>query len=411
MNSRTAHSWRRNISALLAVVAACASTPAAAQLVDPEDPPEDPARTDPSVEWRFGVRGVTSVSGTLQEDLGTSASFDVSDSLVFVRPRAPLTFLPDLRGGALFGLTFPDAYEQPGALLVADANVFLEHRWFVFRLGRGRIKSHIIPTPALRDDDLLRFAETQNPFSRGESTADHQYGNVADVSLWPTPTVSVDVHLENLSSGVLAPEALAAFEPNSLGVTVGYRAIPAQTTLSVIRQLGIGANAYRLDLPEAPFAFDAVAGSWLNLLVDPVHTVDWRAQVSWAVGVPGADPTTPTGSFRAASVSSFTSVGYTYRRSLLPTVRANVAGGYRRYLEGGADQLSVLGNVFYALGQNVDVGLQYQYRLADAALPRIFGEEQSHTFKIILIGTFEALLNPLFDDRASPLNTDNGYLP
>lgn len=398
-------------NALIASFALLCATHASAQLVDPEDPPEDPARTDPSLEWLFGVRGVTSVSGTLHEDEGTSAAFDFSDSLLYVRPRVPLTLLPDLRAGALFALTFPDAYEQPGTLFVADANTFLEHRWGFLRLGRARIKSHIVPTPALRDDDLIRFAETQNPFSSGESTADHQYGNVLDVTLWPTPSLYADIHLENLSRGVLEPESLVAFEPNSLGVTLGYRSMPSETTLSIVRQLGIGANAYRVQLPEAQLTFDALAGSWLNLIVDPVHVVDWRAQVIYAYGVPGADASTATGSFRASSVSSFSSIGYTYRRSLLSTFRANVAGGYRRYLAQDADQLSVLGNVFYALGQSVDVGLQYQYRLADVGLPRIFGEDQVHSLKVILVGTFETLVNPLFDDRASPLNSESGYLP
>ena len=182
------------------------------------------------------------------------------------------------------------------------------------------------------------------------------------------------------------------------------------TTLSVVRQLGVGANAYNVDLPERKWIFDVLAGSWLNLIVDPIHTVDWRAQVTYANGAPGADPTTPTGSFRARSVSGFSSIGYTYRRSLLPTFRANVGGGYRQYLDRDSDQMSVLGNVFWALGQTVEVGAQYQYRQADGSLPRIFGEDQVHSVKLFIVGTFETVVNPLFDDRASLLNTESGYV-
>lgn len=73
--------------------------------------------------------------------------------------------------------------------------------------------------------------------------------------------------------------------------------------------------------------------------------------------------------------------------------------------------MSVLGNAFYALGQSVEVGVQYQYRRADNSLPRIFGESQVHSIKLAIIGTFETVVNPLFDNRASLLNTESGYLP
>ena len=401
----------RTAALLLVLAFVCSAPHAAAQQIDPEDAPEDPARTEPWIEWALGLRAVTSVGVAKHERRGTRTAFDFSDSLLYLRPRVPLTVERGVRAGALFALTFPDAYERPGTLFVGDAHIFLESRWAFFRLGRGRLKSDIVPTPALRDDDLIRFEEVQNPFSDGSSTADHQYGNVADLTLWPTPKFYGDLHAENLSNNVIGSDRLAAFELNSLGLTLGYVQVPAETTLSVVRRLGIGTNFYHVNLDERELMFDVLAGSWLNLLVDPVHTVDWRAQVAYSDGVPGADPTTPNGSFRARSVSGFSSVGYTYRRSLLPTFRTNIAAGYRRYLRQDLDQLSLLGNAAYALGKTVDVGLQYQYRHADAGLPRIFGEDQRHSVKLFLTGTFETLVNPLFDDRASLLNTESGYLP
>lgn len=398
-------------SRLIAVVLGCAAGQAAAQQIDPEQPPPDPALSGPWVEWSFGAGVVTSVDFAAFEGRNAQAAFNFSDSVIYLRPRVPLTVARDLRAGALFAFAFPDAYERPGALLIADAHVTLENRWAFFRLGRGRLKSHIIPAPALRDDDLIRFAEAQNPFSDGASTADHQFGNIADLTLWPTPRLYADIHLENLSNAVLGLDSLASFAPNSVGVTLGYRQLPAMTTLSVVRQVGVGANAYRVALPERGWIFDVLAGGWLNLIVDPVHTVDLRAQVIYADGAPGADPTTPNGSFRARNLAAFTSLGYTYRRSLLPTLRANAAAGYRRYLDQGADQLSVLGNVSWALGLGVEVGVQYQYRKAAGGLPRIFGEDQTHAVKVFITGTFETVVNPLFDDRASLLNTESGYLP
>lgn len=398
-------------SVLIALSFVAATRVSFGQQIDPEDVPEDPARTPPALEWSLGLRAVTSVAAVNHKNRGTRSEFDFSDSLLYIRPRVPLTISRDLRAGALLALTIPDAYDRPGTLFVGDAHAFLENRWAFFRLGRGRLKSHVIPSPALRDDDLIRYAETQNPFSAGTSTADHQFGNVADLTLWPTPRLYAELHAENLSNDVLDPQDLAAFELNSGGLTLGYRQIPALTTLSVVRQLGVGANAYHVDLARREWIFDALAGSWLNLVVDPVHTVDWRAQVIYATGQRSADISTPSGSFRARSLSSFSSVGYTYRRSLLPTFRANIGGGYRRYLEQDADELSALGNVFWALGQTVEIGVQYQYRRVDGGLPRIFGEDQIHAAKLFIVGTFETVVNPLFDDRASLLNAESGYLP
>lgn len=403
------HLHARFVDWLIMIALILLARDASAQQVDVEDAPENPARSAPAIEWAFGLRAVTSLGAATTEDRITRTSFDFSDSLVYFRPRVPLNVFSQLRAGALFALTFPDTYNQPGTLFVGDANVFLENRWASLRLGRGRLTSHVIASPSLRDDDLIRFAELQNPFSNGESTADHQFGNVATLTLWPTPRLYADVHAENLSNSVLAPKSLAAFELNSVGLTLGYKATPSETTLAVIRQLGVGANAYHL--AGRDWIFDAVAGSWLNLIVDPVHTVDWRAQAAFAGGQPGADPTTPTGSFRAQSVSAFTSVGYTYRRLLLPTFRCNIAGGYRRYLAQSLQQGSVLANAFWAIGQVVELGLQYQYRYADPGLPRIYGEDQAHSLKLVIVATFETVLNPLFDERTSILNTESGYLP
>lgn len=399
------------LKGLVASVGLVCSAQAVAQQADPEDSPDDPALPEPWIEWTFGLRAITSVGTTVHEADGTKTAFDISDSQLSASPRVPLTVSRELRAGALFTLTFPDAYEQPGAMFVGDANMFIENRWALFRLGRGRLTSHIVPAAALRDDDLIRFAEVQNPFSDGESSADHQYGNVANLTVWPTARVYADVHAENLSNNVLAAPTLAAYDLNSAGMTLGYRQLPSMTTLSVVRQVGVGANAYHVDLAEQKWTYDLLAGGWFNLVPHPVHTIDSRTQVAVATGVPGADPMTPTGSFRARSISGFTSIGYTYRRRLLPTLRANVAAGYRTYLEADADQLSALGNVFWALSPIVEVGAQYQYRKADADLPRIFGEDQVHSVKLCLVGTFRTVANPIFDDRASILNTENGYLP
>jgi hypothetical protein len=379
--------------------------------VDPAEPPADPATPPPDLELGVGVRTVTSINGVIDRRGDTTNLLDVSDTYVYVRPRLGLFHL-GWRAGALFALTLPDAYFEPGTVFLAEANGFIESKWLTLKIGRARIRSRAVPIPTLRDDDLIRFTDAENPFSDGRSTADQQFGNTLEASLWPTPRLYADAHLENLPTFVLAPENAAAFRINSVGMTLGYREIPALATLSFLRHAAIGFNAYRVDVAAQSWAFEGIAGLWLNVFADPMHDVDWRAQVLYEGGVDGATPNTPQGALRARSVAAVTSLGYTNRTNLLlPTFRVAAIAGARRYLDARNNELSLVANAFYSLGVGVEVGVQYQYQRADDGLATLFGAEQEHSFKLALVGAFETILNPRFDERDSLLNTESGYLP
>ena len=375
-----------------------------------EAEPADPALPTPAVQFDFGLRAVTSVNGATSyggaKPLGT---IDFSDTYAYARARTPL-FNPNDRAGALFALTFPDQYAEPGTLLVAEANALYESRWVTARLGRGRLRSTVISMPTLRDDDLVRWTDIQNPFSDGRSTADHQFGNTADASFWATPRLFADVHVENLTNFVVRPATLASFGINSYGVTLGYKEIPALARTAVVRQIGLGANAYRLDLPSQDVGLDALAGAWLNIVPDPVHGVDWRVQGIYNRGTPSLGITTLNDTFRAEQVSIASSIGYSYRREMLPTFRTNVIGAYKRYVRDSIDQYSVIFNAFYALGATTDLGLQYQFR-SRPNVPEAFGDSFANSIKLAFVGALDAAANRIFDERNSLLNTESGYLP
>ena len=348
-----------------------------------EEPP-DPAAPKPATQFDFGLRAVTSINGA--SSYGSSepvGSFDFSDTYAYARGRTQL-FSPNNRAGALLALTFPDQYYEPGTLLVAEANAFFESRWVTARLGRGRNRSLIVPMPTLRDDDLIRWSDVLNPFSDGRSTADHQYVNTADATFWPTPRLFADVHVENLPNFILRPETLAAYSINSYGATLGYRQIPALARTSVVRKLGIGGNVYRLDLPTEEFGLDVLAGAWLNLLPDPVHGIDWRVQGIYNRGVPSLSIATLNDTFRAEQVSLVSSLGYSYRRQMLPTFRVNVIGAYKRYVRDGIDQFSMIANAFYALGATTELGIQYQFRSRPSA-PEAFGDGFANSIKLAFV--------------------------
>lgn len=393
----------------VAAIVVAISTVAVAQ-VDPAEAPRDPTAADLEPELAIGIRAVTSVNGALMQNGDATSAIDFSDTYVFLRPRISM-YESNLRAGALFAVTFPDAYDEPGTLFLADAHAFLDHRYGTLRVGRGRLKSRLIPMPTLRDDDLIRYTDVSNPFSEGIGTADLQYGNIVDLSLWPAPRWYVEVHAENLVSSAVRPVDERAFRINSLGFDAGYRQIPALAPLSAIRQLAIGTNVYHVDTAARAWTADMLAAAWLGLVLDPVHAVDLRVQGMYSFGIDDVMLDTPAATQQARAVAAVTSLGYTYRRRLMPAWRTNVIGGYRRYTEVARDQWSIVANAFHAIGATVEVGLQYQFQRRDAAIPSAFGDDQEHSIKLALTGSFETVFGRLFDERDSLLNTEGGYLP
>lgn len=370
----------------------------------------DPATPEPTTQFDFGLRGVTSLNGVKTYGGGNAFGvLDFSDTLVYARGRTPLLRRAG-RVGSLLALTFPDTYYEPGTIFLAEANAFYEERYFTVRIGRGRLDSRVVPFPSLRDDDFIRWSDAQNPFSDGRSSADHQFGNTLDLTVWPAARLFGELHVENLPTFVLRPESLRAFTINSYGATFGYREIPALVPMSVVRQVGAAVNTYRLDLPTQDVTFDVIAGGWLNVVADPVHGIDWRVQGIYSRGVPRLPVVSITDSFRAEQLSAMSSLGYTYRRNLLPTIRTNVVGAYKRYLGPETTQFSVAYNIFYALSTRAEVGLQYQMRNRPP-VPEAFGDDFAHSLRLAFIVALETSTSPIFDERDSLLNTQSGYLP
>lgn len=375
-----------------------------------EDEPEDPAIPPPTSEFQFALRSVTSVNGVKAYDRNSGFGvLDFSDTAAMARARTPLLHGMG-RAGAMMMMTFPDAYYEPGTIFLGEAHAFYEDKHFHARLGRSRISSRVIPFPALRDDDFIRWSDSQNPFSDGRSTADHQFGNTAAIAYYPVPRLSAEIHAENLPTFVLRPDTIAAYTLNSYGLSLGYRQLPALVPLSYVRQIGVALNTYRLDLPTQEVSFDVLAGGWFNLVADPIHMVDLRVQGIYNRGVPRLDVVTLNDSFRTEQASSMASIGYNYRRRMLPTFRTNVMGGYKRYFASDVDHFSIGYNAFYSLGINAEVGLQYQVR-SRARIPEAFGDDFAHSIKLALVVSLETSTEPIFDTRDSLLNAESGYLP
>jgi hypothetical protein len=397
------------LCSLLSSVAALSAQELTGAAGEP-NPIIDPATPPPSIQFDFGLRGVTSLNAIKSYDRSNGFGIvDYSDTYAYARASTPL-FEGGGRAGSTIALTFPDVYDAPGTVFLAEGNAFYEDRWLNFRIGRGRIRSLVVPMPTLRDDDLIRYSDIQNPFSDGRSSAYHQFANTVDASFWPTPRLFADAHLENMPSSAQAA-GLGEFVINSYGLTLGYRELPALLPMAIVRKLGVGANVYKVDAPGRRFNWDLLGGMWLNVVADPIHDVDWRLQGIYGNGSPNLSTlVTLNDTFRTRQVSSVSSLGYTYRRELLPTFRVNVIGGYKRYLDAKLTQWSMAANAFYSLGLTTEIGVQYQLR-SRSQVPEAFGDNYQHSVKLALVVALDTTSGPSFDSRDSTLTTESGYLP
>ncbi len=115
---------------------------------------------------------------------------------------------------------------------------------------------------------------------------------------------------------------------------------------------------------------------------------------------------------RARSWASFTSLRYLYRRLERPSGQLSLSFGPKSYpaLSNTTNQIQIVVNGFYRLGENFDAGLQYEYRAYNGDLESLFGENEQR-IKLALVFSVDQLWNEQFDDRESLLNLEHGYIP
>ncbi len=373
----------------------------------------DVASAQPQAELTVGTRTVASAGAELSAGAGVDERavgvIDFSDTAVLLRGR--LQLFPELRGGSVVGFQFPDADSDLGVVFFHQTYVFLEGRNFGLKVGRSRIQSSIVEFPTVRDDDMLPYTDTLNPFSVGTTTEDHQYGNTLEVTGILAAKYFLSAHAEHL---FLTPGDGGAvdFTLNSFGSSLYYRNIPDRIDSGVVREIGVGMNYNDAKDDGRPATWTAIAGGAVNLYPDPIHLFDFRLQGIYNHGDPGADLSNANGTFRARSARGGAAFRYLYSRGMVPTMQIALVGGYARYIGfGGANSWSGVLNGFYALGYGFDVGMQYQLSRNSAQVRTALGTpELAHVPQAILRFGYELDVNPL-PNRDSILNVEHGYIP
>ena len=346
-----------------------------------------------------------------------SAVSDFSDTGIILGLRQKL--YNNYRSRFVVGFQFPDVDSDLGQVFFHQVHFQLQNKWSIFRIGRSRIRSSLIEFPTLRDDDAIQFTDVLNPFSLGKNTAESQFGNVVEAGIIFKQQLYLIVHGEHLTETPVQPATVEEdFSLNAIGGTIEYRVPEVQRfNRNFLTQLGIGWNNFltkRIGYSGYDKALKNVLFSAVfNLIPDPVYFLDLRHQTIYNFGFKEVKTlNTFEDLARAKSLSHFTSLRLLYRKLELPTAQFSLGFGYKTFpdLTNQTNEMTLIVNGFYRLGENLDVGLQYQFMNLREDLLNLYIEKE-HNIKLTLVFSFEQFWNEYYDERDSLLNLEPGYLP
>ncbi len=369
-------------------------------------------------EFQLGARGVMSLNTDINNDQSTNTVSDFSDTDLMFGFRQKM--YNKLRGQLVIGFQFPDAESDLGQVFFHQTFIKLESRSNILKIGRSRVKTTLLDFPMLRDDDALLLTTVLNPFSDGENSEDHQYGNVLEYAHLFGQRYQLRFHAEHFRKVPEVPgTAETDFGLNAVGFIMQYRVPESQRwNRTTIQSVSIGTNNFLTDRPGFSSEYDQALknilfGFVINLKPDPVHFWDLRSQTIYNSGFEEVQSIENFGDLaRAEAIGNYTSIRYLYRKLERPTLQVALLGGYKKYPNANqpTELLQVASNLFYRIGENFDVGLQVQYREFSGDLRKIYGDNETR-IQLSFIYSVDQSWNYQFDDRESLLNLEHGYIP
>ena len=343
---------------------------------------------------------------------------DFSDTFLLLRLDRQL--YTNHRAGMVLGLLFPDAETGLGDVFYNQINVFYDTRAFRGTLGRSRLENFALEFPTLREEDLLEYGFVLNGFSNADNSEFNRYGNVARTELFG---MGGRVSLRAQASSWTVTDGAGArqndFDVNAGSTFLGYRLPETIRYTGVVREAGFGFHTQKVDLPGNEWLNALSAGLAVNLSRHPLRNVELRSQLIYSAGA--EDPArlsvgagtlaTPLGRALAESTAVVASLRFLRRPYQLDRFQAAVTVAYKAFTGTDASQMTLVPNLFFQLGQGVDVGVQYQYERFTDELAALLGLRQSHSVKFVLAFSFQSMFNDYFGDRDDILNFEHGYIP
>ncbi len=371
-----------------------------------------------SPEIQLGARGVMSLNVDSKNNQTTDAISDFSDTDFMVGFRQKM--YNKFRGQLVIGFQFPDADSDLGQVFFHQTFIKIENKSNIFKMGRSRVKTTLLDFPLLRDDDALLLTTALNPFSSGENSEDHQYGNVIEFIHLFSQRYQLQVHAEHFRK---TPKTLGVAETdfglNALGFVLQYKVPQSQRwNRSIIQSVSIGTNNFLTDRPGFSSEYDQALKNILfsfaiNLKPDPVHFWDLRSQTIYNSGFREVQEINEFGDLtRTEAIGNYSSIRYLYRKMERPSLQVAFSGGYKKFLNTiqPSKLFQIASSIFYRIGENFDVGLQIQYKDFSGDLKNLYGDNETR-IQFSLIYSIDQLWNNQFDDRESLLNLEHGYIP
>lgn len=374
------------------------------------------SQVDPEIQ--LGARGVFSFNADRIQHQTTTAVNDFSDTGILLGFRQKLYH--QFRAQMVIGFQFPDAESDLGQLFFHQTFIQIENQTNILKLGRTRVQSALIEFPTLRDDDALDYTDVLNPFSSGENTEDHQYGNVIEIAHIFHQRWWFRIHGEHFTQTPTPPAfSETDFSLNAIGFSFQYRVPETQRwNRPIIQQIGFGFNSFLTDRPGYTSTIDKslkhfIFSTILNLYPDPIHFIDWRTQVIINNGFPETERITAFFQLtRSRSYAIISSLRYLLRKLERPSLQMALTVGYKSFprVQNPTAQYQAIINLFYRIGDNFDAALQFQYKQFSGDLISLYGENEMR-FQFGFVYNISQSWNNQFDDRESLLNLEHGYIP
>jgi len=371
-----------------------------------------------SPEIQLGARGIVSVNFDQSPEEDSQTVSDFSDTSLLLGFRQKL--YSDYRGQLVIGFQLPDRGSGLEPLFFHQVFFKIGNKSNILKIGRSRLRSALIEFPTFRDDDALHFTDILNPLSSSEDSEDTQYGDVLEAS-----HIFGQRYWVNLYGGHVKeePPLSGATEEdygfNTFGLSLEYRVPETQRwDREILSQLGVSLNSFSTDRPGYSGEFDKALkhialSTILNVHPDPVHFWDVRHQTIYNLGFSETKQITNYAEMRRAeSISTFTSLRYLYRKLEFPTFQVALSYGYKKFpdLSDNTEQHQIVANSVYRIGENFDVGLQFQYQKNSGDVSELLGDHETR-IQFAIIYSVDQLWNKQFDDRDSLLNLEHGYIP
>ncbi len=370
-----------------------------------------------SPEIQMAARGVVSVNNNFVENVKTSSINDFSDSGFLLGFKQKL--YNDFRGQFVLGFQFPDADSDLGQVFFHQVFLKMEDQKNIIKLGRSRIKSALIDFTTLRDDDALHFTDVINPYSAGVNTEDNQFGNVFELTHIFKQRYWVTLHGEHFTNSNLpAGVSETDFSMNAIGLSLEYRVPRSQRwNRDFLQQIGISINNFLKDRQGFSHNFDNILKNVLfstviNIVPDPVNFVDFRFQAIYNNGLAGVNSISNYQDYaEAKSFSVFFGPRYLLRKLERPALQLSFYTGFKTMpdLFKDSKQFQFIANAFYRIGENFDIGIQYQFRNNTGDLINILPAKE-HKIQFAMIFSIDQIWNNQFDDRGSILNLEHSYI-